>query len=173
MATTTFAERMQKRADWFLHTFSGRDAQQRKDDVPGLMARWMFRIGLVWACILLPVTAIFTVISMAALIGSVAYPGSLKSTDQSWAIAPFLLSGYAIWIGWGWRSRKVRRLATCVSFWAVSAAFNSLIPVQAWRNAHAIWVMFMPNVLWSILVAAASLVAIFLEFRLPRHGDNL
>ena len=167
----TSREKPESSIGWIAHAFKGGDVQ-RKGDVPGLIAKWLFRIGTVWACILLPITVIFgvTTLGMAAL--SIADRTNLKTMGHGWEIAPFLFCGYAVWIGWGWRGLKIKGLAPRVLFWVISAAFNLIIPVMAWKNEHTLWLMFMPNLLWGIPASAASLVALSLEFRLRPYAGS-
>ena len=165
-------EKPQTSIGWIAHAFKGGDAQ-RKGDIPGLIAKWLFRIGAVWACLLLPVTVIFGSITLGMAALSLTDHSVFKMIDHGWVIAPFLFCGYAVWIGWGWRGLKIKGITFRILFWAISAAFNLILPVLAWKNEHALWLMFMPNVLWPILASAASLVALCFELRLRPYASNV
>ena len=132
-------------------------------DIAGKIALWLFRLGIVWAFILVPVT----VMSLLSAFG----PGL-----NFWRLGIYFLIGFAVWGGWLWRSRKRRSLKASAAFWLFSAAFNSafvvyvVITESEWlkillydETAFYGW--------WWIAVTLASLVAFALEFASPATRD--
>ena len=132
---------------------------QTSRDIPGRIARWLFRIGIVWAVILVP----FTIVSFLSVFG--------RGTSF-WQLGVYCLFGLAVWFGWRWRSRQRRALKFSAVLWLTSAAFNSafivyLIATEAqWRKilifdetAFYLW--------WWLAATMASLVAFAFEFTLP------
>jgi len=78
-------------------------------DKPQAIARWLFRIGTIWAFIL----AIPTV--------------ALLMPDATWGyLAYYFIAGYGIWIGWFWRSRRKRKLVPAVTLWSFSIIYHSV-----------------------------------------------
>jgi hypothetical protein len=149
-------------------TFSGGDSAQDKQDIPGQVARWLFRIGTVWAVLLIPITTLVCAITPFALVVCLTGHHSFGRPEQ-WLICPYLISGYAIWIGWGWRSRKPRNLMMCALFWLVSAGFNVMQPVHIWMDSHSLWTLLYPPPLWGSLATVGSLVALSFEFGMSRR----
>jgi hypothetical protein len=130
---------------------------QNKRDIPALIARWLFRIGFVWAICLIP----FTVLSGLGVIA--------ESFSRWWVLCVFLLTGYSVWIGWRWRSRQMRALKFSVLFWLSSAVYNFLFLIPLVRDTGTFLVLFHPVSLWWSIATVASLMALLFEFRLPRH----
>ena len=168
---TAIVERMGKTARWFAGTFSGGDCAQNKRDLPGQIARWLFRIGAVWAVLLVPVTIICCAVFPFALVVCLTQHHSFGRWEQ-WLICPYLLSGYAVWIGWGWRSRKPGNLMICILFWLASACFNVMQPVHIWMDSHSLWALLYPPPLWGSVVTIGSLVALLFEFGVSRHENQ-
>jgi hypothetical protein len=128
-------------------------------DIPGRIAQWLFRIGILWAVILVPLT----LVSFLSVFGR---------GMSFWQVGVYCLIGFAVWFGWRWRSRQRRPLRSSAALWLASAAFNSafivyLVGTEAqWRKififdelAFYLW--------WWLAATVASLVAFALEFTLP------
>lgn len=156
---------------WIGQTFRQGTSEETKRDIPGWIARWFFRIGTIWAAILLPIMGIVCLIFFVAILGMVTHMAPIKSTDKIWLLCPYLISGYAIWLGWGWRSRKPRNVALCSLFWLASAAFNVMQPIHFWMDSHSFLIMLYPPPLWGIITTVGSLVALGWEF-LPTKGKS-
>ena len=72
-------------------------------DTPRLIARWLFRIGIIWAVILVIPTIGFLV------------------TNPVWGfLGYYWLTGFMVWLGWWWRSRGQRKLGPSVALWVFS-----------------------------------------------------
>jgi hypothetical protein len=129
-------------------------------DIPGHIARWLFRLGIVWAIILVPVTIVLILPSRRG--------GGLL------LLALYYLIGFAVWLGWRWRGhqRLTRRDATI--FWLFSAAYNSSFIIYFIANgAHWTRVMLYDQTAyfawWWVVATLASLVALVFEFRLGSY----
>jgi hypothetical protein len=136
------------------------DAMTTQRDIPGSIAKWLFRIGIIWAVILVP----FTIVAFLSVFGRGL---------RFWQLGFYFLIGFAVWGGWWWRSRQRRSLRAVAAFWFFSAAFNSgfivyLIATESqWtkilafdESAFYLW--------WWIAATVASLVALAFEFALQR-----
>jgi hypothetical protein len=133
-------------------------------DIPGRIAKWLFRIGIIWAVILAPVTV-------------VALMSAFDRVWRWWPFAIYILVGFGVWFGWRWRSRGRRALGLSAAFWLFSAAFNSafvvhiIVTESQWpkiliydQTAFYSW--------WWIAVTIASLVAFCFEFTLQRKETH-
>lgn len=165
----SISDKLAKGANWIWGTFTGSDTLRHRRDIPGLLARWLFRIGTIWAVVLLPVTVmvcfVFTVFVLAGL-------GTGKSMGGGAMLCPYLLTGYALWVGWGWRSRKPRNVVMCVLFWLASAGFNVMQPVHIWMETHSVLALLFPPPLWGIVATGASLTALVFEFSPPGYARS-
>lgn len=129
-------------------------------DIPGNIARWLFRIGIIWAVILLLPT-------VGALLSA------FDRAWRMWLLGVYFLVGYGVWIGWRWRSRQCRALVASAAFWLFSAAFNSafIVLLIATESQWPKILIFDETAFygwWWIAVTLASLVALAFEFRTPR-----
>jgi hypothetical protein len=148
---------------WVSCTFKGDQPTRNKQDIPMRMALWLFRVGTIWAALLFPVTVVFSFTTVVLLFGLLEYGKSAASLGSGIWVCPYLLSGYAVWIGWGWRSRQTRSVFMSASFWFASAGFSAVQPIRFWMESHEFWIMLYPNLLWSIVVVVASLAGVALE----------
>ena len=133
-------------------------------DIPGHIARWLFRIGIIWAVIL----ALPTVGALLSVFDSVW---------RMWQIGIHLLIGFVVWIGWRWRSRGPRRLVASIVFWLFSAAYNFALIVLliATESEWAKILIFDETAFycwWWIAVTLASLVAFAFEFTLQQDETS-
>jgi hypothetical protein len=131
---------------------------QNKRDIPALIARWLFRLGFIWAVFLIP----FTVLSCLGMV--------TESVSRWWMSSSYLLAGYFVWIGWRWRSRQLRALKYCVLFWLGSAGFNLIFLVPLMRED--LDGLLNPFGLWWSIATLASTVALIFELRLPRFYES-
>jgi hypothetical protein len=130
-------------------------------DIPAHIARWLFRIGIIWVVVLALPT-----------IGAL-----LSAFDRAWRIwqlGIYFLVGYGVGIGWRWRSRQRRALAPSAAFWLFSAVFNAafivlLIATESQWQKILIFDATAFYGWWWIAVTLASLVALAFEFTIPRH----
>jgi len=133
-------------------------------DIAGKIALWLFRLGILWAFILAPVT----VMSLLSVFG----PGL-----NLWRLGVYLLIGFAVWGGWRWRSRKRRSLRASAAFWLFSAAFNSAFVVYVVTTESEWFKILLYDETafygwWWIAVTLASLVAFAFEFASPGTPDT-
>jgi hypothetical protein len=89
------------------------------------------------------------------------------------ALGIYSLIGFAVWLGWRWRSKERPALGVAVAFWLFSAAFNSSFVIYFIAiGPHWTWVLFYDQsaifAWWWIAAALASLVALAFEFKLQR-----
>ena len=170
--STSLLDDISKGANWILSTFSGRDTARFQRDIPGVLAKWLFRIGTIGAVIQIPITFFVLLYTIAFLIGGLIY-GKPYGVSKEMLICPYLLAGYAVWVGWGWRSRKPRNMKICVLFWLASAGFYLMLPVHIWMDSESTGDFFgdlwNPFLLWYIGVTSVSLIALLLEFFIPRY----
>jgi hypothetical protein len=129
-------------------------------DIPGRIAQWLFRIGIIWAVILVP----FTIVAFLSVFG--------RGTGF-WQLGIYALVGFGVWGGWRWRSRQRRSLRAAAAFWLFSAAFNSafvvyLIATESQWSKILIYDQTAFYAWWWIAVTMASLVAFGFEFTLQR-----
>ncbi len=130
-------------------------------DVSGQIARWLFRLGIVWAIILIPVTVFLFLPSPVG--------GSF------WLLGIYCLIGFAVWLGWRWRSRDSQpALRVAAVFWVFSAAFNSSFVIYFIAiGAHWTRVLLYDQTAyfawWWIAASLASLVAFAFEFTLLKR----
>jgi hypothetical protein len=165
-----------KAANWISGRFSGGETERYQRDLPGRLARWLFRIGTVWAAILAPIACVCFILTIVVLADYCFSRGSFGTIDRGVFIFPYLLAGYAVWLGWGWRSQKPRNRTICVLMWLASAGFNVMQPVHTWmdceRAVDFFELLWNPLLLWSIGATCLSLLALVFEFSLPRHEDQ-
>jgi hypothetical protein len=100
--------------------------------------------------------------------GYLIYGKALGKIDHGILIAPLLLTGYAVWVGWGLRSRGPMNRIVCGVIWLASAGYNVMQPVHAWMDSHDPWILLVPLPLWGIVTTSASLIALVLEFFRPK-----
>lgn len=164
-----FMKDLTNSVNWLWQTLSLHTPAEKNGDVSGWIARWLFRIGTIWAVILIPITAVSGLIFVMGIEGLfLGMP--LKSTDRGWLIGPYLLAGYGIWLGWGWRSRKPGNLLLCCLFWLTSAAFNVMEPIHIWQDSHNFLDLLFPPPLWGIITTIGSLAALISEFVSPTRN---
>jgi len=174
MIRTSLLDDIAKCGNWFVSTFTARDAAPFRADIPGFLAKWLFRIGTIGAAIQVPISCFVLIYTFVFLIGGLIY-GKPFGPAKEMVIVPYVLVSYAVWIGWGWRSRKPRNMAMSMMFWLVSAAFNAILPAQALMESesfaeffHGLWSPFSPGLLWFIALSGVSLLAFFFEIFQPR-----
>lgn len=125
-------------------------------DIPGNIARLLFRVGIIWAIILAP----FAILSFLPV---------FSRGESLWPLGVYLLCGVGVWGGWYWRSQRQPPLRISAAFWIFSAVFNSafiivLVVTQSqWLNilihdetAFYLW--------WWMAATLASMVAFAFEF---------
>ena len=153
---------------WISRAFTGDAPSQKQRDVPGWLARWLFRIGTVWAAMLLPITGFSCIFTTASLVDHLMSSRPWGSLDRTLFIIPYILAGYAVWVGWGWRSRQPRKVTLCILFWLASAGFNVVEPVHIWLDCESLadflGLLWNPLLLWGIGATGVSLIALILEF---------
>ena len=162
-------------ARWVGTTFIGRNATSFRADVPGFIARWMFRVGTLGAAIQLPITGIVLIFTLVAIIGGLTHLGPSKPSKEL-LVGPYLLINYAVWAGWGWRSRRLRSKTVSILFWLGSAAFYAAHPVQVWMESGSLvvlfqelWDPFSPALVWFLTMTGLSLIALVLEIFRPKQ----
>lgn len=164
-------EHIGKSSRWIFTTFKGDGCPHGRHDIPGQIAKWLFRVGTIWAVLLIPVTLIFCAIIPFALLACLTGHHSFGKPEQ-WLLCPYLISGYAIWIGWGWRSRQPRNIVMCILFWLLSAGFNVMQPLHFWMDSHDVWVLLYPPPLWGIVATTGALAGILFEFSTSRYANR-
>lgn len=174
----SFSDDMGKVASWISRTFSGDEAKQYQPDIPGRLARWLFRIGTVLAALLAPITGLIFIITIVVLADHFLSSQPFGTIGREVLICPYLFAGYAVWLGWGWRSRKPRNVALSVLFWLASAGFHVIQPIHTWMDCESVLnffeLLWNPLLLWSIGATSASLIAILFEFFLAaRRPDQI
>jgi len=133
-------------------------------DIPGLIARWLFRLGFIWAIILIPclIIAVFSLLSFEM---------------APFVIVVYILAGYLVWIGWCWRSRLRRTLRASAAFWLGSTLFNSIFIIWCFsrtpgRLLSGLFFDFHAfNLWWGLVSSICSLIALYYEFKSSKY-DN-
>src|SRR5688572_27929481 len=107
-------------------------ADQR--DIAGRIALWLFRIGILWALILAPVTLFLLFERVWGL----------------WRVGVYLLIGFAVWGGWYWRSRKERhsQQPLCFGFFPRSSTRLTLF---TWLSTSQIGERFCFSTRWPFM----------------------
>ena len=131
-----------------------------QSDISGQIARWLFRLGIIWAIILVPITIFLFLPS--------------RSGMGLWPLGIYILIGFAVWLGWRWRSKERPALRVAVAFWLFSAAFNSSFVIYFIANGpHWTRVLLYDQTAyfawWWIAASLASLVAFAFEFTLHKR----
>jgi hypothetical protein len=122
-----------------------------QSDVPGNIALWLFRLGIIWAIALVPLTIVLFPLGVYGLVG------------------------LAVWLGWRWRSNERPALRVAAAFWLFSAAFNvAFVAYFIATGPHWTRVLFYDQTAylcwWWLAATLASLVALAFEFPLQRHA---
>ena len=133
-------------------------------DIPGQIARWLFRIGFIWAVILIPcfIVALSTLPSLQVF---------------AFGLVVYILAGYSVWIGWRWRSHQRRTLQASVAFWLISALFNGVFVI--WfiattpASLEALFHFDALHLWWGIAASICSLVALYYELTQPKNDNTL
>jgi len=162
--------------NWITRTFKGDDITPPGQDTPGRLARWLFRIGTVWAALLAPVAGLALIVTIVVLADHGLSSHPFGTIGREMLICPYLLAGYAVWFGWGWRSRKPRNTLLSVLFWLASAGFHIMQPIHIWMDCETAWdfigVLWNPLLLWSIGAVSVSLAALLFEVILPKYDSK-
>jgi hypothetical protein len=150
--------------------FNGRTAVLDRRDIPGRLATWLFRVGTIWAALLAPVIVIACALTIIFLLAGLVLGKPYGPSREMW-LCPYLLAGYAIWLGWGWRSLQPRNKLVSILFWLASAGFHVIFPVHIRMDAGSflgfLGVTWNPLLLWEIAATGMSLLALGFEFSRP------
>ncbi|MFO0914782.1 MAG: hypothetical protein U0795_17620 [Pirellulales bacterium] len=130
-------------------------------DIPRRIARFLFIVGVFWGLVL--------VVPTIASIGL-----SFQRGFRGWIIVGYLLSGFAVWGGWLWRSRQLRSLEGSVGLWVSSFVVNAAFPVILVATQSRWPQIFLHDEMrfllwWWILASVLSVVAGVAEFKVLRH----
>ena len=135
-------------------------------DISGSIARLLFAIGALWALFLIILLGIGIVFAISLS----------PETLGVWLLVAYLVCGFAVWIGWGWRSRRIPPLRSSLALWLGSFVVNALFPcvliaegsgsdiLSLDGNAAVFW--------WWAIASTLSLVAFFYEFRLSKADQR-
>ena len=129
-------------------------------DIPQRIARLMFFIGILWALFL--VVPLVAMTSMIFLAGPKPLPMMLH-----------IFCGYAVWMGWFWRSRRLRSLFSSSLLWSCSFIVNATFIIHAFPTGPQWQRVFYDDPMalmffWWLIASLLSLVALAYEFKLSR-----
>jgi hypothetical protein len=94
-------------------------------DVPRKIAFWLFIFGTIWTVWLIP----FVVVSFVGI-----FQIHEKNYWLSWTMLATFLPGYAVWLGWFWRSRRNLSIRIVTFLWVVSIADNLYFIVPFFKD---------------------------------------